>query len=252
MNSIIRTAEVHPLISWRSVLAGLFVSLLTYLTLLVLGVAIGGGKLITADAQSIGVATVSWIFISTGISLFAGAYFAARISRFQARVVGSSQGVVICSLFFAALLVQLFFLLGSLSPLTTASTSTVRDIVQQSLDGLEFKADAKMVSEGIANRIMQGDTDRARDYLAMHAGITSSEAQARIETLRTLVQEALFEVNEKTASVLATAGWTLFGLIIVGLLGAIGGGVRGIRTNLNHPLTNEELTPTYHAQSIAS
>lgn len=262
------TIAVHPLISWRSVIAGLFVSLLTYIMITALGVAMGAASLVNGletTTQTAGIAAGLWIIGTTAVSLFCGAYFAARISRYPARVVGSAQGVLIASLFFAILVFELAATLGIAGRAVGSMVSTagsgvssaaaspqVQDVIQEALEGLNLKSEPKAVIEGVAVRLVQGDSVKARDFLARQTGLTPAEAEARINSMREQVQETLSEIGEQTARTLSAAAWILFGLMAVGLLAAVGGGVLGTRTNFRHPIMTEELVPTIHATRSAS
>ncbi len=259
--------DVHPLISWRSVIAGLFVALFAYLMMTALGIAIGGSSLIDgleSSARS-AVAAGIWVIATAAISLFLGAYFAARISRFPARLVGSSQGIVITAIFFAVLVLQMAATLGAAGSAFSSMVGTagsgvssvvgspqVQDVIEKSLQGLKLKADPKQVIEGVAVRLLRGDFDGARDYLALQSGLQPAEAQARIDEVKADIQTALIEVRETTARTLSAAGWTLFALMGFGLLAAIGGGMLGSHTNFRRPLPDEELTTTYHATTPAA
>ena len=104
---------MHPLVSWRSVIAGLLVTLLTLSILVSLGMAFGGITMTDdTSAQSAGIFTGIWFLISSIIALFAGSYFAARISKFHLNRIGSAQGLVIASLFFGFMLWQTFSAIG--------------------------------------------------------------------------------------------------------------------------------------------
>lgn len=133
-----------------------------------------------------------------------------------------------------------------------SSSPQVNDVIQQSLEGLNLKSDPKVVIEGVAVRLLKGDSEGARNFLARQAGMSNSEAQSRIDQVTEQVKTALAETREAAARTLSTAGWTLFGLMVIGLLAAIGGGALGSRTNLRRPLSDEELTPMYHTTTSAA
>jgi hypothetical protein len=100
-------SSLHPLVSWRSALAGLLVTYLCLGILSSLGLAFGGvtfsnvGNVGANESSTASLATAIWFLFAIIVSLFAGSYFAARISKFHTNIVGSAQGLVISSLFFA-------------------------------------------------------------------------------------------------------------------------------------------------------
>lgn len=93
-------ATSHPLISWRSVVAGLLIAFFTMIGLLGLGMGIGGISMSEETGiQGAGMFTGIWFTVSVLISLFLGSYFAARVSKFQYGRIGSAQGLVIAACF---------------------------------------------------------------------------------------------------------------------------------------------------------
>src|SRR5690606_1555284 len=80
----VETNNFHALISWRSIVAGLLIAMLVMTGLLGLGLAFGGiGLDEDTSARSAGIFTGAWFIGSALISLFAGSYFAARVSKFR-------------------------------------------------------------------------------------------------------------------------------------------------------------------------
>lgn len=252
-------AHLHPLVSWRSVVAGLLVSFLTLSILLTLGMAFGGHGLDDgASAQNAGIFTGVWFLVSSIIALFAGSYFAARISKFHTNRIGSAQGLVIASLFFGFFLYQTFSALGWVGRTATsavsstasvaasgaekaAGNSTVNSLVQDKLGDLNLKSDPKTVASGVASRLVSGNTEGAKDYLASQAGISEAEADRRIAGFRDQVGQASNQAREGAAKALQATGWTLFATLVLGALSAIGGGALGSRANLRRPLTREQM-----------
>ena len=99
----------HPFVSWRSIVAGLLVTLFTFATLMFLGMAVGGVALQGivdqgSSARGFPIGAGIWLLLSTLLSLFAGSYFSGRVSSFLTSRSGAAQGLVIASLFFVLFL----------------------------------------------------------------------------------------------------------------------------------------------------
>ena len=252
-------AHLHPLVSWRSIVAGLLTTLLCLGALLALGMAIGGVSLEDgADAQTSGIMTGVWFLISSIISLFVGSYFAARISKFHTNRIGSAQGVVIAALFFGLFLWQTFAAIGWAGRTATnaagtigsgaasvigqaSGNATVNNLVEDALGDLNLKSDPEVVASGVVSRLIKGNTEGAKNYLARQAGITPSEADTRIAQLRQQVDQAMVQARETAANALQGAGWSLFATLVLGAASAIGGGALGSRANFRKPLTREQV-----------
>ena len=111
------------LICWRSVFAGIFVTLLAYLILTALGAGIGGfhaARIIDHNQDGSGLFTGAavWLGLTSVVSLFLGSYFATRISMTPNRKIGGAHGVVIAAIFFAYLMYGAGNMLGSLTQIT--------------------------------------------------------------------------------------------------------------------------------------
>lgn len=252
-------ADNYPLVSWRSVIAGFFVSFLCLAVLLSLGMAFGG---ITMDAsgaslQGVGLYSGIWFVVSAVISLFAGSYFAARISQYHTNRIGSAQGLVIASLFFVFFLWQTFSAIGWVGRTATnavgttaqavgtgasqaAHSSTVNNIVQQALGDLNLRTDPQTVITGVATRLVQGDVEGAKTYLSAQTGISRAEANRRIDQLQAQVNQAMTQAQATAANALQGVGWSLFVTIVLGAAAAIGGGALGSRANVRKPLAAGE------------
>jgi hypothetical protein len=105
-------AVQHSSVKWRAIFAGFFVSLMTYLILMSLGLAMGGGQLQTAiptgdvSIPILGSGAGLWITAAVVVSLFIGSYASGRVSGLVTNRVGRTQGVVVSALFLGFLLSQ--------------------------------------------------------------------------------------------------------------------------------------------------
>ncbi len=248
----------HPLVSWRSIVAGLLVALLTFALMLSLGLAFGGiGLADGASAQGATVFTGLWLLCSSLIALFAGSYFAARISKTHTGRIGSAQGLVIASLFFGILFYQMATAVGWLGHTVFATARGVGQVaatgaqraveipavnaaIEGAIGDLKLKSDPQTVTTGLASRLIRGDVENAKTYLAYQAGISRAEADRRIATLRERVDQALVQAREAAAKGLQAAGWTIFLTLLIGGAAAVSGGALGSMANVRKPLEEYE------------
>jgi hypothetical protein len=250
--------SMHPLISWRSVVAGLVISFFFMIGFLGLGMAFGGiGMSDGTTAKSAGIFTGAWFLGSSLISLFIGSYFAARISKFQMGRVGSAQGLVIAALFLGLFLVEAVMAIGGIGQLTgsilgntagmvttgaqkLSSTPVVRDMVDDAVGDLNLKSDPRSVATGIATRLIRGDAEGAKNYLVRESGITMAQAEQRIASAKSKIDGALVTVREGASAALKSTGWALFFLVFLGSISAVLGGSLGSVTNFRKPLAKKE------------
>jgi hypothetical protein len=108
-----RVADVRnsKSISWGAIIAGLCITMVTQITLSLLGMAIGAATINPMDrnenGQGLAIGSAIWILLSSLISLFLGAMVAGRLSGGPRRSDGVLHGVVTWSV---ATLVMLFLL----------------------------------------------------------------------------------------------------------------------------------------------
>jgi len=241
-------------VRWGSIFAGAFVALLSYLILMALGLAIGGHTLsgaIGGDVgfQALGIGAAVWLVLATLVSLFLGGYGSGRVSGIISTRVGRTQGAVLASIFFLVLTMQAGGALGTIgagvgnvigaagrAAPDVAQDERVQQTIQQAMGDLDLRSPPDQVAQGLAIRLLQGDTQGARNYLAAEAGISQQEAQVRIDQFRTDAEAALADAGETAAQVMQAAGWTLFFTFLLGGAAAVGGGHVGTRRNLVQPI----------------
>jgi hypothetical protein len=250
--------SMHPLISWRSVAAGLLISIFFMIGLLGLGMAFGGiGLEDGTTARSAGIYTGAWFLGSALVSLFFGSYFAARISKFQLGRIGSAQGLVIAALFLGFFLFEAFMVIGGIGQLTgsaigksvgvvgdagqsLAKIPAVRNVVNEAVVDLNFNSDPQVVASGVASRLIQGDADGAKNFLATEAGITEAQADQRIAAAKVKLDEVKDKAQAGAAQALKSTGWSLFLLVFLGsAFGALGGSIGSV-ANYRKPLADRE------------
>lgn len=253
------SSNMHPLISWRSTIAGLLISFLTMAGLVGLGLAFGGiGLDDGTTAKNASIFTGVWFVFSAIISIFVGSYFAARISKFQTGRIGSAQGLVICSIFLGFFMYQTVMTIGSAGRMaggmlgSTASlvgssadrlarSPMVSHIVEDAIGDLKLRTPPRSVATGLASRMVRGDVEGAKNYLSVQAGISPAEADTRIAALRSRVDRVVEEARMGIASALQSAGWSLFFIVILGSGAAVGGGALGSVANFRKPLIRHDL-----------
>jgi hypothetical protein len=238
-------------LAWRAIFAGLFIAFLTDIMLLSLGMAIGGASLRSAiqgatGVSGLGTGSALWVMFSTFISLYIGSFAASKVSGMIPLRTGQVQGVVISALFFGLLFSQLGSTIGFLSKGMSGAFSTmtqslndlsknpvIQNTIQKSLGTLPLKSAPDQVFTELATRLVQGHTTDARDYLADQTGITSAEADLRIQQLATSTQDILKTVGNTTAQIVTLAGWTIFISVFFGTVCAFLGGAMGCATHLS-------------------
>ncbi len=250
----------NHLICWKSLFAGLAVTMLCYLILTALGAGIGGmtaSNLIMHEDSGSGLATGAglWLGISAVISLFAGGYFAIRVSQYKTNKVGVSHGAVIAALFFVIAIWGLGKGAGSVakglantamaatsSAATLANNPAVQDTLQKALGTSNLKSEPSEVAEGLAVRLLQGDTASAKSYLAYQTGQSETEVDQRVTALKADFDQKVKAAGEKTADAVATAGWSLFLTMVLGLVAAAIGGTTAARSNAHKPFAIRHTT----------
>ena len=246
-------ATMHPLISWRSVVAGLLIAFFTMIGLMGLGMAFGGINLNeNTSASSAGIFTGVWFLASALISIFIGSYFAARVSKFQTGRIGSAQGLVIAAMFLGFFLYQTMSAVISMGGAATRVAqnsgvmNTVSRFAEDALGDINLRSEPAIVARGVATRLIGGDAEGARNYLAMQAGITPEEADARIGMLKTRADRAVEEAKAATGDALQATGWSLFLLVLLGALSSVLGGALGSVANFRNPLSREQFVARQH------
>lgn len=252
----------HALISGRAILAGLLIVFFSLVVLLSLGLAVGGISMdADTSARGAGIFTGIWFLVSSLLALFLGSYFAARVSKFRTGRIGSAQGLVIAALFIGILLYQAASAIGSagqavgsmlkgsgsavVSGMNRAAdnpaiSNTVTNWAEDAMGDLNLRSDPKTVATGVASRLINGDAESAKNYLAAQAGITPAEADVRIAQMKGRVDQSVDEAKQGAATALKSTGWSLFILSVLGAVVSIAGGALGSVANFRKPLIREE------------
>jgi len=241
--------DSHPIMSWRATIAGLLVSFLVFGILLSLGVAMGGVSLMDgASLRNSGIMGAIWMLLSIFISLFVGSYLSGRISAFATSWAGIAQGAVLCSLFIGLVLWQF---VGLATSMTRSASSLVgsavqagapavqgaasqmnlgfNEIVEDNLGDVQLKGEPSVIASGVASRLIRGNPESAKNYLARNSNLTRAQVDQRIEGVQAQITEAGDKAQAAAAGALKVTGWSLFLTTLVGLFVSIAGGIAGIR-----------------------
>lgn len=250
-------------LSWRSILAGLTVSLFVFLTLMILGLAIGGIALsdlegLTAFSWS----SVAWTIIAAMISLFSGAYATSRISNYISFQVGVVQAVTISALFFGAMFWTGSTFLGSVGGALASAANTairplsesgplvqrivqneqVKQVTREQLSQLGIQPrEADELAAGVIERLLSGDVQGAKSYIATQTNIDPNQVEARVRQVQSTIVNRAQDVAADTARAISAAGWFLFFMLVLSSGSAIFGGIMGSRQNARHSLEEGEL-----------
>lgn len=258
----------YPLVSWRSILAGLVFSIICYVALTALGVAVMGASVddligqTRGDASGLAVGTGAWIIVSALLSLTAGGYFAARISNLVTGKIGGAQGIVIASLFFSLLLYGAGTAFGAMGRSmggavrsmtgTTGglfSNQAVQETIEQSFEGLNLKSSPEVVARGVAARLLRSDNEGAKSYLAFQADVPVTEVDARIAAMGSQMKAGMEKAAITATKGMQAAGWTVFLTLFLGVISCVFGGLLGARANNRKPLV-DQVAPFQFAPQI--
>lgn len=250
----------HPFLSWRSILGGLLVAALTSAVLMTLGIAFGAASIVggvNSSPSEMGLISGAWSLGSVLLSLFAGGYFAARVSKFNAPAIGSAQGLVLAALFFVVFLMQAGAVVGWMARATgqavagaagvagagvagAAQIDAVRATVEDAIGDLNLKGSPDAVLTGVGSRLLRGDAQGAKIYLARQADIAPAEADRRIAEASAKIELAGRQLRDGAARGLQTLAWSLFLAMLMGAAAAVGGGALGCRLNERRPMALEQ------------
>jgi len=260
----IRGSHRH-LLCWRSVLAGVLISTMSFMILSAFGSGVSGtlaARAIANDEIGANLAAMAgfWIGLSVVISLFMGAYFSLRISSFVTNKVGAAHSFVVATVFFLLLIVVAGSGFGQISRGTGRLAQGlgiggsglmgdlgVQDALYKALGKNALRSDPKEVLQGLATRLMQGDVVSAKAFLSYQTGLGTAEADARI----TQAMAGFNAAAVKAAVAFADMSWSLFATFIFGQIAALFGGRVGAHANADRPLAAERRQETFSTSGVA-
>lgn len=258
------TAFNRNLICWKSAFAGLALAVLTFAGVLSLAIAFGGiGLDDGATVKSASIFSGVSLMVALILSAFIGSYFSVRVSKFRVDVMGVMQGLLVGALFLVVVLFQAMSGVGALGKVAgtalgasatmagagaaaASQSPMVQEIVEDNVGDLKLKSDGKEVVAGLASRLLRGDQESAKNYLAYQAGMSSAEADQKIAAAKVKIDEAMIQARQATATALKTVGWSLFLGIALSMIAAAMGG-------MSAALLNERYTmdaPDYRKKTV--
>lgn len=201
------TQDGLPRISWGAVIAGVILSLITYLILTVLGTAIGASVLspLTQPDPSRGFAFGSgaYLIVMTVIAVFVGSYFAGRC----APVLGWLHGLLAWAVMIIAMGYGATSLVGS-------AVSTAGSIA--STGATVTAAASPSAASGTMVGSLKAQVQGALASASAEASGPQAEADAR-------------QAADTAARGIARASWFSFAALIVGAIIAVVSGGAGFR-----------------------
>lgn len=224
------------LLNFKSIFAGLLVTMLMGLGLIGLGSAF---ELISFEQ---GLLEGPWIIVLSSFSLLLGSYFATRFSGFKSLKIGAGEGIVIASLALGVLIFQ------GLRPYLSEPVEREEEVMEVAespedvalthLRSLPLKSDFNKASQELSKRVESGDLERAKTYLMQESGISWREADERIKVLRDELETPLVAQMQMEESMdeMWIPGQNIFFIVLFGSLSAILGGILAVFMNRRKPL----------------
>lgn len=245
MESQVQVTGHRHVLCWKSALAGLALSLVTFAALIALGAAFGGiGLSRDTTLKSLSFFTAACLVLSVFLSAGVGGYFAVRVARMKVDLTGLAQGALVGSLMLILVLGQGLAAVGTLVKATgmlvggaaagtvgAATDPAVLDILEDASGDLKLKSEPSVVAKGVASRLLRGDTEAAKNYLANQASLTPAQADAKIQEAKAKAEAAADQAREAAAKALKATGWSVFLLIVTGLLASALGGLLATKAN---------------------
>ncbi len=215
-------------------------------------------------AQSAGMFSGIWFMAASVISIFMGSYYSARVASFRIARVGSAQGILIATLFLGFFLYQTIMglgaagraagtVVGASAKMIGAGTEkamqspVISEMFEDRMADLNLRSEPRVVAMGLANRLMRGNTEGAKNYLALQAGITPAEADVRLNQYRADINQYMDDAKIAAGRAIRTTGWSLFSIVVLSVFAAIGGGMLGSRANLHSPIVRRTAALRAHA-----
>lgn len=106
---------------------------------------------------------------------------------------------------------------------------------------MQLKGNPTTVLSGVASRIIRGNPEGAKRYLAASSNLSVAEVDQRINQLQVQLQKAGDEARLATANALKVTGWSLFAVMVLGGIVSIAGGVMGAVANGEAPASQATL-----------
>ena len=210
-------AEQHVHVSWRAILAGLVVALAVDVLLTLLGFAVGltAFEPTAGATKGVGLGLGIWLILTAIASVFAGAYFGARVAGDPWKGDGVAHGMMVWAGF---TLLSLWLVGSGIGKVVSGAASIAggalgalgspdtRERVVSTLTDLGY---SRTEAEQIANQSKKA---------APVARQPGAEQQA---------EETAKKAADQVAAGGAVASWIGFGIVLLSLIGGMVGGMLG-------------------------
>lgn len=239
----------NHVICWRSALAGLALALLTFSGAMAVSIAFGGiGLSDGTTAGHAGAFVGITMTVSMMLATFVGAYYSVRVSKLVVDVVGCMQGLLVGALVVLLIMCQMLSTMGTIGKVAGSAMGAtaiaagsglaaagqnpmVQDVISDSFGDAKLKSDPEVVAKNVASRVLRDDLEGAKNYLAYQAGITPAEADQKIASAKSKIDEGLTKAREAAATALKNTGWALFVIIVLGTIASVLGGLLAVKCN---------------------
>lgn len=202
---LLTTNSGLPRVSWGAVFAGVILSLVAYLVLSVLGIAVGASILSPlsnhSPMQGFGFGSGAWAIVTTVIAVCVGSYFAGRC----APVLGWLHGLL-------AWAVMILVLVYGMASLAGGALSAIGTIASTS---------ANVAANAPASPSMSNALDLAKQQVQSAVAAAASEASSPQAE-----QDARMAADTAAKNV-ARASWYSFAALLVGAIISIVSGAAG-------------------------
>jgi hypothetical protein len=204
---LLATSDGLPRVSWGAVIAGVILSLISYVVLSVLGAAIAASAVSPLEGsdslQRFGIGSGVYLIIMTVIAVFIGSYFAGRC----APALGGLHGLLAWAVMALLVVYSTTALIGGAISVVGKAASTSATV------GATANQSGPVAN--ITNSIAQG-AQRAVASATAAASDPKAQADAR-------------QAADKAASGVARASWFSFAALIIGAIIALFSGHLGFR-----------------------
>lgn len=237
--------------SWRSIFAGLFITLLSFLVFTSLGLGLGGLALSDLEGlQTLGWSAAAWIIITMMISLFLGSYLATRVFNIISNKTGVAQGLTIAAVFFllsawtgGVVTGMMGRTIGGMAGAAAGGAKGAGGVASNVLQNPEVKGyldqqmrefgvrpeRADQVAVGVAQRLISQGPEAAKSYIASETTLSEPQIDQRLSEMRSELMGTAGTVAETSGKAISAAGWYLFFMLVLGSGAAIFGGITGVR-----------------------
>lgn len=181
-------------ISWGAIIAGIVVTLVIQLLMMLLGLAIGASTLDPAtaaspQASSFGIGAGIWWLIATAVSIFAGAWVAGRLAGMPTRTDGMLHGVVTWA---AATLLGIYLLTSTLGSLVGGAFGVLGNVASSVGSGAASVAQgAGSLTQNVLQVLpddlraqAEGLFEQATDQAQAQAPAAADQAQQQVNQAR--------------------------------------------------------------------